>query len=222
MGSASILAIIAAIVMFLPIATFKPHRKTTKWMLIGGIVGFFAAIAITPTPAPSDKPAPAAADKSAHPAVAEDQPVKSADPKPAFLSQYRQLLALAKPCDASIGRVAAEAGRGAAIGMYVAAKDGQAACENAFMKISGMEPEADMPKAAAEEQSKAIDTCKSAYFLRQRAMETAMKVADGDGRASNVVSFKEDLEAGQSGVMLCVAQWMQAGNALGVKPEEFK
>jgi len=145
-----------------------------------------------------------------------------ADPKPEFLGRYRAMLGLAKPCDQSIGKVASAASRGNVIDMYSEAKDGQAACEQAWTEIGKLEPDDTMPDEGSKKEEKAITTCRQTYFLRQRAMETAMKVADGDGRASNVVSFKEDLQAAQLGLMMCVAEWMSAGSSIGIKPEDLK
>ena len=139
-----------------------------------------------------------------------------------FLAQYRNVLDIAQPCDASMAAVGEAAQRNSLIDMYSAAKAGQAACQTAFIEIGKFEPADDISDDAEQKWSEAVKACSSAYFLRQRAMETAMKIADGDGRASNVVSFKEDMQAGQGGVLSCVAGWMVAGEALGIKPDRMK
>jgi hypothetical protein len=218
-GTLGLLVLIAGGVMFLPVRALRGHRRLAKWMAIGGGIAFVVGILLTP----ATPHAPDASPADAKPAVtqqgatekqeAEDQ---AATKREGFLTNYRATLQIAKGCDQSIDPVADAAKANDVIALYSAAKAGQEACQTAWLALGKIEA------MSGDKEEKAVDTCKNAYFLRQRAMETAMAIADGDAKPSNVVSFTEDMKTGQAGVMLCVAQWMEAGGAIGVKPENMK
>lgn len=140
----------------------------------------------------------------------------------ALLANYRQVIELTKRCDPAIGAVGEAAKSGSSVAMYSAAKEGQARCQETWLAIGKLSPADGLPDAAQEKEKKALETCSSAYFLRQRAMETAMSVADGDAKASNIASLQDDLKNGQGGVMLCVAQYFEAATAAGIKPDALK
>ncbi|QXT36861.1 hypothetical protein KV697_06050 [Sphingomonas sanguinis] len=138
-----------------------------------------------------------------------------------FVANYRAVLAAAKPCDAMVGGLEAAAKSGSPLTMYQAAKAGQEACETAWSDIRKIEP-APLEGAAADKEKDALKTCGTAYFLRQRAMETAMKVADGDAKPSMLSSFQEDMQSGQAAVLMCVGEYMQAAEPAGVKLDKMK
>lgn len=142
--------------------------------------------------------------------------------KQGVLTNYRTMLTLAKKCDPTIAALGEAAKSGSAVAMYAAAKEGQARCQEAWLGISKLSPADGLPGAAREKEEKAIKACGSAYFLRQRAMETAMAIVDGDAKPSKVASLEEDLETGQAGVMLCVAGYFEAADAVGLKPAALK
>lgn len=162
-------------------------------------------------PSASPSPGPSASPSSDGQAAA----------RATFLANYRAVLAAAKPCDAMVGGLEAAAKTGSPLTMYQAAKAGQEACDTAWGEIRKIEA-APLEGAAADREKEALKTCGTAYFLRQRAMETAMKVADGDAKPSTLSSFQEDMQTGQAAVLMCVAQYMQAAEPAGVKLDAMK
>lgn len=153
---------------------------------------------------------------------AEANRVEQSDGKQALVNNYRTMLKLAKGCDPMIGAIGDAAKTGSPVAMFAAAKEGQARCQEAWLGISKLSPADGLPDAVREKEQKAIKTCGSAYFLRQRAMETAMEVADGDAKPSKIASIQEDLQTGQGGVMLCVAEYFDAAGAAGVKTDQLR
>ncbi len=213
------IAIIAGCVMFLPLARWRPHRRRAKFIALGGLAAFIGGMIVMPTPpADGSKPVVASVAEKSEPAVAvkaEPKVDDRADERAGLLSNYRKMLALAKDCDPAIAAIAEAASSGSMVAVYSAAKDGQDGCQGAWMGITQLSAE------SGDKEEEAIETCGNAYYLRQRAMETAMTIADGDAKPSNVVSFQDDLKAGQAGVMLCVAQFFVAAGELGIKPDQM-
>ncbi|MFH8653202.1 hypothetical protein ACH37Y_10855 [Sphingomonas paucimobilis] len=145
----------------------------------------------------------------------------TAEARQAFVANYKAVIAAAKPCDAMMGGIEEAAKSGSPLTLYQAAKAGQEACEGSWTKIRAIEP-ADLPDAAADKEKAALKTCSGAYFLRQRAMETAMEIADGDAKPSKLSTFQEDMRDGQAAVMMCVAQYIEASEPAGVKLDQMK
>lgn len=218
-GTLGLLVLIAGGVMFLPVRALRGHRRLAKWMAIGGGLSFILGIILTPaTPhapdaSPADPKSAAAQQVATEKQEADDE---AATRRAGFLKNYRATIEIAKSCDDAIKPVGAAAQANDVIALYSAAKAGQETCQAAWLALDKIEP------ASGEKEEKAVKTCKGTYFLRQRAMETAMTIADGDAKPSNVVSFQDDMKTGQAGVMLCIAQWMEAGDAIGIKPAEMK
>lgn len=161
------------------------------------------------TSGPAPGPSPSASDDG------------QAAARATFVANYRAILAAAKPCDATVGGLEAAAKSGSPMTMYQAAKAGQEACETAWSEIGKIEP-APLDGPAADKEKGALKTCSTAYFLRQRAMETAMKVADGDAKPSTLSSFQDDMRDGQAAIMMCVGEYLQAAEPAGVKLDAMK
>lgn len=145
----------------------------------------------------------------------------SAEARQTFIANYKAVLTAAKPCDATISGIEDAAKSGSMLVMYQAAKVGQEACQGAWQTINKIEA-ADLPDAAADKEKAALKTCGTAYFLRQRAMETAMSIADGDAKPSKLSSFQDDMRDGQAAVMMCVGQYLEASEPAGVKLDQMK
>lgn len=226
LGVLGLLALIVGGVLFLPFRQLKSHRRLAKWLAIGGALSFAVGLALTPTPPKGDATASqvvgsdAAQKASEAKQLAAEAKQERADQAAAqrqhVLENYRETLRIAKGCDEAMEPVGRAANKNDVVALYSAAKAGQEACEAAWMDLNKIEA------MSGAKEEKAVETCHQAYFLRQRAMETAMTIADGDAKPSNIVSFQDDVKAGQAGVMLCVAQWMDAGSAVGIKLEEMK
>lgn len=216
LGAFAFLALIVGGVLFLPVASLRRHRRVAKWLTIGGGIVFVVAMILTPTDPKKKAGAQSASGNTAPSPSPSASPDEAAAQRATFLKNYRETLEIAGSCDRAIASVGKAAQGGSEVALYSAAKDGQAACQSAWQALENMET------TTGEKEEKAIKTCRGTYFLRQRAMETAMTIADGDSKPSNVVSFQDDMKTGQAGVMLCVAQWMEAGAAIGVKPEAMK
>lgn len=234
-------AVILAVAIFAIIPgptarTLRDQNVTVRVRLIVAMVltaiGFVLVLVQTPTPdekakiEATDAAATTKAASDAEAAQKAEQLAKATASHAPFVKQYREMLAVAAPCDQAIGEVGKAAtavgSGGSMVDLYSAANDGEAACQKAWLAINGMSPPDDMPEDAETLTKEAIETCGSAYYLRQRAMETAKTIADGDAKPSNVLSFRNDAQQGQAGVLACVAKWFEAGGKLGVKPEQLK
>lgn len=145
----------------------------------------------------------------------------SAEGRRAFIANYNAVLTAAKPCDALAGALGAAAKSGSPLTLYQAAKAGHEACQASWQAIYKLEP-ADLPDVANEKEKAALKICSGTYFLRQRAMETAMEIADGDAKASKLSSFQNDMRDSQAGVLLCVAKYIEASEPAGVKIDQMK
>jgi hypothetical protein len=183
----------------------KPKRKLGR-IGCGVVIVFLILVGVIGAVADGDQ------DKGAKPGPSPSASASGdgqAAARATFVANYRAVLAAAKPCDAMVGGLEAAAKSGSPLTMYQAAKAGQEACETAWSDIRKIEPAA-LEGAAADKEKDALKTCSTAYFLRQRAMETAMKVADGDTKPSTLSSFQEDMQSGQAAVLMCVGEYLQA------------
>ncbi|MGO1303693.1 MAG: hypothetical protein ACTMKV_02790 [Sphingomonas parapaucimobilis] len=163
-----------------------------------------------------------AADKAEADAKKVAEETKKKSGSTGFLNNYHTVLRLAATCDPAIGKVADAAKSRQVVEMYSAAKDGQAACQTAWLEIGKLQPSDDLPKVARDKEAEAIKICANAYFVRQRAMQTVMEIADGEAKPSKVVSAQEDMKLGEAGVMLCVARYIEASEPAGLKPEQMR
>ena len=218
-GSLGFLALLVGIVMFLPLAAFKARRPLAKKLAIGGGVAFVAALILDPNP-PGDKVAakvdPKPSPTAAAPSAPIASPQSSADGKERFVVLYRGVLSATKPCDAAVGRLGKVASSGDQYATYQVAKDGRDACRDTSTTIAGLDTPDGLTADAEAAVEKAVGECRDAYALRQSAMETAMQIADGEGRPSLVSEMSDQLKAAQGGVLVCVAHLFQAGSAAGV------
>lgn len=146
----------------------------------------------------------------------------AASGKDGLVANYRTVLSLAKACDPMIGAVGEAGSTGSPVAMYAAAKDGHTKCKDTWLKISDIKPADGLSDEVREKEKEALETCSTAYYLRQRALETAMNIADGDAKPSTITSVQDDLKAGQAGVLLCVGRYSGAAGAAGVSPEALR
>ncbi|WP_394662276.1 hypothetical protein [uncultured Sphingomonas sp.] len=196
----------------------KPRRKLGR-MGCGVALGLTVLLGLIGALAGGDGAAGNSAGPAAPGTVAKVD--ATAEARQTFVANYKAVLTATKPCDATINGIEAAAKSGSPLTLYQAAKVGQATCQDAWQKINRIEA-ADLPDAAAEKEKAALKTCGTAYFLRQRAMETAMAIADGDAKPSKLSSFQEDMRDGQAAVMMCVAQYLEASEPAGVTPDNMK
>lgn len=195
----------------------QPKRKLGR-IGCGVVIGVLILLGVIGAFADGDR------DKGAKPAPSPSASAsgdRQAAARATFVANYRAVLAAAKPCDAMVGGLEAAAKSGSSLTMYQAAKAGQEACETAWSDIRKIEP-APLEGTAADKEKDALKTCGTAYFLRQRAMETAMKIADGDAKPSTLSSFQEDMQSGQAAVLMCVGEYMQAAEPAGVTLDQMK
>lgn len=185
------------------------------------------------TSAPSAAPAThtGASKNSNTAAPVQDEAARVAGEKAertqAMRAAYLGMLELTAPCDkavGSVGTIAAAVGNGRAttIDLYAAAKSGQERCQAAWLGVKGIEAPDGLPDEGEAALEAAVETCGSAYFLKQRAMETGMTIADGGAKPSLAVSFQEDLRAAQSGVLQCIAGWFGAAQKSGIDAAALK
>ena len=78
---------------------------------------------------------------------------------------------------------------------------------------------------AKREARKALDEtmeqCQMAYTMRIAAMDTALKILNGDTRPSQMHEFQSNSEAGQSGQLSCVAGFFAAADKAGISMDEM-
>lgn len=224
-GTFGFTALFAGALMFLPTAALKRRRRTAKGLLFGGIAAAIVGAVLTPVPPSGAAAEPEVASK-VEPASPEPKSTPTPDrsaAKEEFVTLYRSVLSSAKPCDMAIerfGKIAAS-GAGDMVSAYVSAKRGFEACQQSTMSIGSLQSPDGLGSEAEEAVSKALKTCEEAYSLRQIAMRTAMKVTDGDGRPSVVASFSDEMKSAQGGVMLCLAQFLEAGSVAGIDTQRL-
>ena len=222
-----------AVALAIPVASWRatleryglsPTRRRIA-LAISGFVGLIAVGASAKDPPkveiPAAKPSALASTASSAPATPAT-PSTSDEAKAAFVSLYRSVLDTSKPCDTSIDRLGKAASSGNRYTTYAVAKQGAAACRDAAMAFQDMQAPAGLPTDAEEVTTKAISACQNAYISRQMGMEKAMEVADGDGKPSVVSDMSDNLQAGQNGVLMCVAGFFDAAGKAGIDLKRLK
>lgn len=146
----------------------------------------------------------------------------SADGQTAFVSLYKEVIAVATPCDRSFEKLKVAGESGEIVAVYGAAKDGFEMCRDAAMTLADKTAPAGMSSEANTKTQDALRTCTDAYLARQAGFESAMKYFDGEQRPSVQASMNDNLERGKKGVLLCVAGFFDAAAAAGVDTNLLK
>lgn len=224
LGAFGTLLLLVVVVMFLPTPALRTKRRLASRLTLGGLVLFITGLVLTPTPPPSahnanEQTATKTARKTTVTPASKSGPSKNT--KDEFVGIFAKLLSSAKPCDAAVDDFAKVAQTGNVYIAYRAARTGSNACEAAVDAIESFTVPQGLDSETSAKVEEALATCRTSYGYRRTAFEKAMQFTDGDGRASVVNAFADDLLTAKAGIILCVARFYGVAGKMGINPDRM-
>lgn len=151
-------------------------------------------------------------------AAADKISAASSDYKSQFVSQYREILRVAKPCDEALSGLSGAAERskedGNVIQLMAATSAGQNACGSAATAIRAMSPAQGLPPKAAASTDNALRSCLRGYDRREQAFKRANDIVAGEG--GDVQEAVQDIERSRGDITRCVVGYVVAATEAGV------
>jgi hypothetical protein len=194
---------------------------------VAGFLGFIVIGERAPTVDPATEPK-ATASSSATPSPAAVDPKAVAEARSrAFHTLYDKVIRIAKPCDEANSNAAetlqeVSRGRATVFDAYGVAKAAEEQCSAVSAAMASIDVPDEIEGDAEDKVEEAVSKCRNAYTMRAMSLQTMLEVIDGDAKPSKVQEYRERAEAGQGGVLLCVASLFEAASSAGVelKPSE--
>ena len=144
----------------------------------------------------------------------------SQDATAAVVKLQSDIMEAVRGCDSAASSLA-DAAQGAAENgsvyeAYGAASRVEDACRGSYQLVREIEVGSALTGAAEDRAEETLETCENAMIAKQMGGATMAEVFDGDMRPSKVQEATENAEAGQLGVMACVAGIYETAGAAGV------
>lgn len=140
----------------------------------------------------------------------------------AVIAAYRETVEVVAGCDNSVASFEKRIRGASGLENYKEAKATYGACDAAWQELTAINTPAGLSAAAQAKFNEAKEACSGSYFLRRRAFETVMKIANEEGKPADTLAVEEDLKAAQAGSMLCVAKWFGAAESAGIPAAALK
>jgi flagellar biosynthesis GTPase FlhF len=161
-----------------------------------------------------DQAATAAEEKRSRDAAAAEVQV-------AMKGFYDRVIGDMTPCDEAANKIAKAAqqmGAGSATlyDGYAVAKEAESVCQDSYIALSDADVPSELPDAARDKATEAINLCQSAVVGKKAMGTSAQVIFDGDARPSALSQFQDAAKMGQRGVLACIAGLFEVANAANV------
>lgn len=217
--------------LFRPIEALKiANRKTATFVLLSSVVS--CGVGGSLMPPPKEEPAKITntqvmAAKGTQPSSPDKPDVDpQATAKKDILALWSSVKSASADCDQANSKVADALGAlGRSTTIYVAYENADRAhriCGQTWSELSNLEVPGTVQGDVATELEEALKNCRDAYLLRQMSLDKMKTVLNGDMRPSALQDYKQDAEAAQSGVLVCVAGMMGTGFKAGIDLKAFE
>lgn len=211
-------------------AHLLPTISGTARVAASAVAGFLGFIVIGESAPPVDPKAAqekVAASTAAPKVAAADQKALAEARSTSFHAFYERVIDAARPCDEANNKAAetlqAVSGGGATVyDAYGVAKAAEERCSVVSAEMARIDVPEEIEGEAEDKAEEAVSKCRNAYLMRTMSLQTMLEVIDGDAKPSKIQEYKERAEAGQGGVMLCVASLFDAASSAGVELKPSK
>lgn len=189
---------------------------------VAGVLGFIVIGESAPPVAPTSAPAKIASETDTPKAPAVDEKAVAEARSKAYHAFYERVIDAARPCDEANTKAAetlqaVSSGGATVYDAYGAAKAAEERCSGVSAEMSRIDVPEEIDGEAEDKAEEAVSKCRDAYLMRALSLQTMLEVIDGDAKPSKIQEYKERAEAGQGGVLLCVASLFDAASSAGVE-----
>lgn len=94
-------------------------------------------------------------------------------------------------------------------------------CQEAWLRVGDIKPPAGLSGKGKVAAKDARDSCKLAYFVRVTAVESVLKVLDGDMRPSAVQTMHDEIGQMSPAMSSCISKIMMTADAEGLDTTEL-
>lgn len=190
--------------------------------VVAGLLGFIVIGESTPPVDPNAAPKTVAAGADATKQKVVDEKALAEARSKSFHAFYERVIDAARPCDDANAKAAetlqaVSSGRATVYDAYGVAKAAEERCSAVSAEMATIDVPDEIEGDAEDKADEAVGKCRNAYMMRAMSLQTMLEVIDGDASPSKVQEYKDRAEAGQGGVMLCVASLFEAASTAGVE-----
>ncbi len=189
---------------------------------VAGLLGFIVIGENAPPMDPSAASKSVVASTNAPQEKAVDEKALAEARSKSFHAFYERVIDAARPCDEANSKAAetlqaVSSGGATVYDAYGVAKAAEERCSAVSAEMAAIDVPDEIEGEAEDKADEAVSKCRNAYMMRAMSLQTMLEVIDGDASPSKVQEYKERAEAGQGGVMLCVASLFEAASTAGVE-----